>query len=140
VERTTMTATHSKPRWIPAALLAVALGAGAAFAPAPAKAADVQVRVLVDVAELIFRSGRPYYYERGHYHPVVVEYDHWHRPVYYRYVPRPVVVHHHHHAPPPRKVVVHHHAPPPPLHHDHRASWRGPDRHPGKRHGRGHGR
>ena len=49
----------------------------------------MQVRVLVDVADLIFRSGRPYYYDRGYYQPVVVEYDRWHRPVYYRYGPPP---------------------------------------------------
>ena len=35
--------------------------------PAPAQAADVQVRVLVDVADLVFRSGRPYYYDEGYY-------------------------------------------------------------------------
>ena len=47
----------------------------------------MQVRVLVDVADLVFRSGRPCYHDHGHYYPVVVEYDHWHRPVYYRYAP-----------------------------------------------------
>ena len=64
--------------------------------------------MLVDVADLIFRSGRPYYYDRGYYQPVVVEYDRWRRPVYYRYgpPPRPVVVY----RPAPR----YHYAPPPP--------------------------
>jgi len=138
-----MIANTSLNRWIPAALLAAALGAGAALLPARAQAADVQVRVLVDVADLIFRSGRPYYYERGHYHPVVVEYDPWRRPVYYRYAPRPPVV-----VYKPRPVVVHHHAPP-----HYRAGWRDRDRDWDRRgwdrrdwdrggrgkHGRGHG-
>ena len=72
------------------ALLAAALAGAATLLPAgKAQASDVQVRVLVDVADLIFRSGRPYYYDRGYYQPVVVEYDRWHRPVYYRYGPPP---------------------------------------------------
>ena len=61
--------------WLSGALLVLALGGVAAVVPGKAQAADVQVRVLVDVADLIFRSGRPYYYDRGHYQPVVVEYD-----------------------------------------------------------------
>ncbi|MCR6686614.1 hypothetical protein [Pseudoxanthomonas sp.] len=110
-------------RWLPAALLALGLGGGALALPVRAEAADVQVRVLVDVADLIFRSGRPYYYDRGYYQPVVIEYDRWHRPVYYRYAPRPVVVH----APPPR-----YYAPPPPRHYapppHYRAGYRYSDR------------
>ena len=78
--------------------------------PAPAQAADVQVRVLVDVADLVVRRGRPYYYDEGYYRPVVVEYDRWRRPVYYRYgpPPRPVVVYRpapHYHPPVPRYRV-----------------------------------
>ena len=53
--------------WLPVALLGLALGATVAAMPAPAQAADVQVRVLVDVADLVFRSGRPYYYDEGYY-------------------------------------------------------------------------
>lgn len=102
--------------WLSGALLVLALGGVAAVVPGKAQAADVQVRVLVDVADLIFRSGRPYYYDRGHYQPVVVEYDRYRRPVYYRYGPPPVVVYQpagyyvpaHRHAPPPR-----YYAPPP---------------------------
>ena len=102
--------------WLSGALLVLALGGFAAVVPGKAQAADVQVRVLVDVADLIFRSGRPYYYDRGHYQPVVVEYDRYRRPVYYRYGPPPVVVYQpagyyvpaHRHAPPPR-----YYAPPP---------------------------
>lgn len=98
--------------WMRGALLAAALAGAATLLPASrAQAADVQVRVLVDVADLIYRSGRPYYYDRGYYQPVVVEYDHWRRPVYYRYAPRPVVVYRP--APPPRYYAPprHYHAP-----------------------------
>ncbi|AKC88346.1 hypothetical protein WQ53_10605 [Pseudoxanthomonas suwonensis] len=133
-------ARWSNSAWIRGALLAGALGASAALLPAKAQAADVQVRLLVDVADLIFRSGRPYYYDHGHYHPVVVEYDRWHRPVYYRYAPPPPPVVIYRSAPPPR-----YYAPPPPPHY--RVSYRYDDRH---RHGhnkhrgydkhRGHGR
>ena len=54
--------------------------------------------------------GRPYYYDEGYYRPVVVEYDRWRRPVYYRYgpPPRPVVVYRpapHYHPPVPRYRV-----------------------------------
>jgi hypothetical protein len=100
------------------ALLAAALAGAATLLPASrAHAADVQVRILVDVADLIYRSGRPYYYDRGYYQPVVVEYDHWRRPVYYRYAPRPVVVHRlppRYYAPPARHYYTpprHYHAP-----------------------------
>lgn len=103
--------THyrSSRAWLPVALLALALGATAVL-PAKAQAADVQVRILVDVADLVFRSGRPYYYDQGYYQPVVMEYDPWRRPVYYRYGPRPVVVY----RPPPRYYAPpRHYAPPP---------------------------
>jgi len=98
----TSTARSNPNAWMRGALLAVALAGAATLLPAnKAQAADVQVRVLVDVADLIFRSGRPYYYDEGYYQPVVVEYDRWRRPVYYRY------------GPPPRPVVVYRPAPPP---------------------------
>ncbi len=142
------------PAWICAMLLSLGI---VLLLPARAQAADVQVRVLVDVADLIFRSGNPYYYDRGHYHPVVVEYDQWRRPVYYRYAPRPVVVHV---APPPRVHVVrpprpyytapprHHHRPAPHYRvgyqygHDRRGHHRsGHGRHDsGRGHGHGHRR
>ena len=113
---------HRSRAWLPATLLALALGGAAAAMPGQASAADVQVRVLVDVADLIFRSGRPYYYDQGYYQPVVIEYDRWHRPVYYRYSPRPVVVHAppRYYAPPPPR----HYAPPP----HYRAGYRYSDR------------
>ena len=46
------TPRSSARRWLPVALLGLALGATVAAMPAPAQAADVQVRVLVDVADL----------------------------------------------------------------------------------------
>lgn len=134
----------TRASWMRGALLAVALGGAAATMPAPAQAADVQVRVLVDVADLIFRSGRPYYYDEGYYQPVVVEYDRWRRPVYYRYGPPPRVVY----RPAPR-----YYAPPPPRHYyapapHYRASYRYDDgrrydrddrhHHHGKKKGHGH--
>ena len=77
------TPRSSARRWLPVALLGLALGATVAAMPAPAQAADVQVRVLVDVADLVFRSGRPYYYDEGYYRPVVVyrPAPHYHPPV-----------------------------------------------------------
>ena len=121
---------RNRTTWMRGALLAAALAGAATLLPSQkAEAADVQVRVLVDVADLIFRSGRPYYYDDGYYRPVVVEYDHWHRPVYYRYAPRPVVVY----RPPPR----HYHAPP-----HYRVSYRDYDRYDGRYddHHHGHGK
>lgn len=112
---TALTSTISaRPHaWMRGALLAAALAGAATLLPSQrAQAADVQVRVLVDVADLIFRSGRPYYHDNGYYQPVVVEYDRWRRPVYYRYgpPPRPVVVY----QPAPRYYhpVPRYHAPP----------------------------
>ncbi|KAF1694596.1 hypothetical protein [Pseudoxanthomonas koreensis] len=131
---------RSRPRnWMRGALFATALTGAATLLPAPrAHAADVQVRVLVDVADLIFRSGRPYYYESGYYRPVVVEYDHWHRPVYYRYAPRPVVVYHrpapprHYHAPKYR-VSYNDYRYDDRKHHDHHGKkGRGHDKHRGR--------
>lgn len=139
-----VTHTHRSSQrgaWMRGALLAAALAGAATLLPAgKAQASDVQVRVLVDVADLIFRSGRPYYYDRGYYQPVVVEYDRWRRPVYYRYgpPPRPVVVY----RPAPR----YHYAPPPPhyrvsyddrRHYDRDRHHHGHHGHHGKK-GRGH--
>ena len=132
------TARSNPAAWMRGALLAVALAGAASVLPArQAHAADVQVRVLVDVADLVFRSGHPYYYEQGHYQPVVVEYDRWRRPVYYRYgpPPRPVVVYrpvppHHYHAAPHYRVSYDDH------HHGH---GYGHDHHHGGK-GHGHGR
>lgn len=78
-------------RWLAPVVLAAGLG-GIAMIPAPAHARDGDdlARVLVDVADVIFRSGNPYYrhgnYERGD--RLIVVRDRYGRPVYYRQVNR----------------------------------------------------
>ena len=52
-------------RWLATAALAAALGAGALF-PSPAHASDDLIRVIVDVADIVYRSGHPYY-RHGNY-------------------------------------------------------------------------
>lgn len=84
----------SLARWFAPAALAAALGAGV-FLPAPARAGDDRrsndmIRVIVDVDDIAFRSGQPYY-RHGRYgydDRLIVERDHRGRPVYYRYLPR----------------------------------------------------
>ncbi len=74
-------------RWIAPAALAVALGLGA-MTPAPVHAQDALTRVLVDVADVVFNNGAPYY-RYGEYGPatrLVVGRDPYGRPVYYRQV------------------------------------------------------
>lgn len=80
-------------RWCLPALLAGGLGL-AGLLPAPAKAGnDDLVRVLVDVADVIYRSGQPYYRHGGYGYNdrVIIVRDRYRRPSYYRYVPRTVV-------------------------------------------------
>ena len=75
-------------RWFAPALLAAGLGLGA-MAPAPAQAQDSLARVLVDVADVAFNGGTPYY-RYGNYGPddrLLVSRDAYGRPVYYRQVP-----------------------------------------------------
>jgi hypothetical protein len=75
-------------RWFAPALLAAGLGFGA-MAPAPAHAQDSLARVLVDVADVVFNGGTPYY-RYGNYGPgdrLVVGRDAYGRPIYYRQVP-----------------------------------------------------
>lgn len=75
-------------RWLAPAALAVGLGFGA-MAPAPVQAQDNLTRVLVDIADVVFRSGDPYY-RQGNYgndDRLVVGRDRYGRPVYYRTVP-----------------------------------------------------
>lgn len=71
------------------AVLAAALGL-ASLAPGKAHASDDLVRVLVNVADVIHRSGQPYYHDRnyGRYEQLAVVHDRYQRPSYYRYVPR----------------------------------------------------
>jgi hypothetical protein len=80
------------------AVLAMGLGL-AAFAPSTARASDDLIRVLVDVADVVYHSGQPYYrHGRGYGYDdrVIVVHDRYRRPTYYRYAPRVV-----YRAPPP---------------------------------------
>jgi hypothetical protein len=76
-------------RWIAPVLLAAGLGI-AAMTPGIARADDDLVRVLVNVADIVYHSGQPYYRhgDYGRYDRVVVVRDRYRRPTYYRYVPR----------------------------------------------------
>lgn len=76
-------------RWLAPVVLAAGLGM-AAMTPGTARADDSLVRVLVDVADVIYHSGQPYYRygDYGRYDRVVIVRDRYHRPTYYRYVPR----------------------------------------------------
>ncbi len=71
------------------AVLAAALGF-AALAPGKAHASDDLVRVLVNVADVVYRNQQPYYHDRNYdrYEQVVVVRDRYQRPTYYRYAPR----------------------------------------------------
>ena len=73
-------------RWIAPTLLAAALGTAAGFAPAPAQAQDALSRVLVDIADVVFRSGTPYYRygDYGSNDRLVAGRDRYGRTVYYR--------------------------------------------------------
>jgi hypothetical protein len=84
--------SFSLTRFFAPAVLAMGLGL-AAFAPSTARASDDLVRVLVDVADVIYHSGQPYYrYGRGYGYDnrIIIVRDRYHRPTYYRYVPRAV--------------------------------------------------
>ena len=77
-------------RWLAPSVLAAALGMGFAVPAAPAQAQDNLSRVLVDIADVVFQSGVPYYRygHQGQNDRLVVQRDRYGRPVYYRYVPR----------------------------------------------------
>lgn len=79
-------------RWLASTALAAGLGMAALGAPAPAHAQsdDDLVRVIVDVADVIFRGGYPYYRygDYGYNDRLIMERDRYGRPVYYRYEPR----------------------------------------------------
>ncbi len=80
-------------RWLAPAVLASGLGL-AALAPSQAHASDDLVRVIVDVADVIYHGGYPYYRNGpgyGYGDRLIVVRDRYHRPTYYRYVPRRVV-------------------------------------------------
>ena len=81
--------TTTLTRWILPAVLATGFVA-TALAPAPARANDDLVRVIVDVADVMMRGSTPYY-RHGNYGQndrLLVSYDRYGRPVYYRNVPR----------------------------------------------------
>ena len=82
-------ALMTSSRWLFTAVLAAGLGL-AAMAPTPARASDDLVRLLVDVADVIYHGGQPYYRYGNHdrYDRVVIVRDRYQRPSYYRYVPR----------------------------------------------------
>ena len=68
---------------------ALALALGLAMPAAPAQAQDALTRTLVDIADVVFQSGVPYYRygNYGQYDRLVVQRDRYGRPVYYRYMP-----------------------------------------------------
>lgn len=79
-------------RWLASTALAAGLGLATLAAPAPAQAqsdADL-IRVIVDVADVIYHGGYPYYRygDYGRYDRLIVDRDRYGRRVYYRYMPR----------------------------------------------------
>lgn len=85
-----MKALNAISRFLAPSALAIALGVGFAAPVAPVQAQDDLTRVLVDIADVVFQSGVPYYRygDYGRYDRLVVQRDRYGRPVYYRYVPR----------------------------------------------------
>jgi hypothetical protein len=75
-------------RWLAPAALATGLAFGA-LTPAPVQAQDTLTRVLVDVADVVFNNGTPYYRygDRGYNDRLVAARDRYGRVVYYRQVP-----------------------------------------------------
>jgi len=75
-------------RWFAPAVLAAGLGLGA-MSPVPVHAQDALTRVLVDVADVVFNQGVPYYRygNDGYNDRLIVVRDRYGRPVYYRRVP-----------------------------------------------------
>ena len=132
--------TSIHARWWFTAMLASGLAIAASL-PAPARASDDLVRVLVDVADVIYHGGQPYYRygDHGRYDRVVIVHDRYRRPSYYRYVPRNQRVVYHQ-APPPH-AHAHGYYRNPPRYYDRRARdhWDNGHRH-GHGHGHGHGR
>jgi len=84
-----MQAMNAVTRFLAPSVLAAALGMGFAMPVPQAQAQDDLTRVLVDIADVVFRAGTPYYRygQYGQYDRLVVQRDHYGRPVYYRYMP-----------------------------------------------------
>lgn len=69
-------------RWLASTALAAGLGMAILAAPARAQGGDDLARVIVDVADVIFRGGYPYY--RYGDERLVTGRDRYGRPIYYR--------------------------------------------------------
>lgn len=127
-------------RWLFSAVLIAGLGV-AAMAPAPARASDDLVRVLVDVADVIYHGGQPYYRygDRSRYDRVVIVRDRYQRPSYYRYVPRDYRVVYRPGPPPHARAHGYYRDPPRYYGRQERDRWDGDRRHgQGKNKGRRH--
>lgn len=80
-------------RWFAPVILAAGIGI-AGLSPAAAQAQNNDLtRIIVDIADVMFRSGQPYYRhgDYGHDDRLIVSRDRYGRPVYYRNAPRQVV-------------------------------------------------
>jgi hypothetical protein len=79
-------------RWLASTALAAGLGMAALATPVPAQAqsGDDLARVIVDVADVVFQGGYPYYRygDYGYDDRLLVERDRYGRPAYYRTVDR----------------------------------------------------
>lgn len=78
-------------RWLAGTALAAGLGMATLVAPMPAQAqSDDLTRVIVDVADVIFRGGYPYYRygDYGYNDRLIVDRDRYGRPLYYRVASR----------------------------------------------------
>src|SRR5688572_26430709 len=79
-------------RWLASTALAAGLGMATLAIPATAQAqnGDDLARVIVDVADVIFRGGYPYYRhgDYGYNDRLIVDRDRYGRPIYYRNVVR----------------------------------------------------
>lgn len=75
-------------RWLTPAALAASLAIGA-MTPAPVQAQDTLTRVLVDIADVVFNNGTPYYRygDYGYDDRLIAGRDRYGRLVYYRQVP-----------------------------------------------------
>jgi hypothetical protein len=79
----------SLSRWLTSSAVAATL-AVAALAPNHTQASDDLIRVVVDLGDVVIRSGHPYYRHGGYGYNdrLIVDRDRYGRPIYYRYVPR----------------------------------------------------
>ena len=79
-------------RWLATTALAAGLGVASLAVPAPvhAQSGDDLARVIVDVADVIYHGGYPYYRygNYGYNDRLIVQRDRYGRPIYYRNVVR----------------------------------------------------